>query len=44
MFDLLHKVEIKFKLEENIGTAEDSKVVVLILSLLHDIGMSVGLR
>jgi len=42
MLDILYKAGIKFKLEEEIGTAEDSKVVVLILSLLHDIGMSVG--
>lgn len=43
MFDILSKDGIKFNLEEeNIGTAEDSKVAVLISCLLHDIGMSVG--
>jgi len=39
MFDILHEAGIE---DENIGTAEDSKVAVLISSLLHDIGMSVG--
>lgn len=40
MFGLLHKDGIKFNLkEENISTAEDSKVAVLISSLLHDISM-----
>jgi len=43
MFDILHEAGIKFSIEEeNIGTAEDSKVAVLISSLLHDVGMSVG--
>ena len=43
MFDLLGEAGIKFSLEEdNIGTVEDSKVAVLISSLLHDVGMSVG--
>ncbi|MCG2761916.1 MAG: phosphohydrolase [Candidatus Atribacteria bacterium] len=43
MFDILSKGGIKFNLEEEkIGTAEDSKVAVLISSLLHDVGMSVG--
>jgi hypothetical protein len=43
MFDILTKGGIKFNLEEeNIGTAEDSKVAVLISSLLHDVGMSIG--
>ena len=43
MFDLLHKAGIKFSIEEeNIGSVEDSKVAVLISSLLHDVGMSVG--
>ena len=43
MFDILNKYGIKFSLEEEkIGTAEDSKVAVLIASLLHDVGMSVG--
>ncbi|MEA3475269.1 MAG: phosphohydrolase [Candidatus Cloacimonadota bacterium] len=41
MFDLLHKAGIKFNLEkEGIGTVEDSKIAVLIASLLHDIGMT----
>jgi len=43
MFDILSKAGIKFSIEEEkIGTAEDSKVAVLIASLLHDVGMSVG--
>jgi len=43
MFDILSKSGIKFNLEEEkIGTAEDGKVAVLIASLLHDVGMSVG--
>ena len=43
MFDILSKAGIKFSIEEEkIGTAEDSKVAVLISSLLHDVGMSVG--
>ncbi|GAB4115517.1 MAG: phosphohydrolase [Candidatus Caldatribacteriota bacterium] len=43
MFEILQQAGIKFSLEEeNIGTAEDSKIAVLIASLLHDIGMSVG--
>lgn len=42
MFDLLHKAGIKFKLKEDISTAENSKVVILILSLLHGNDMSVG--
>ncbi len=42
MFDLLKEANIKFNLEkEGIGTAEDSKIAVLIAALLHDIGMSV---
>lgn len=41
MFDLLSKAGIKFNLEkEGIGTVEDSKIAVLIASLLHDIGMT----
>lgn len=43
MFEILQQAGIKFSLEEeNIGTAEDSKIAVLMASLLHDIGMSVG--
>lgn len=43
MFDLLCQAEIKFCLEEEkIGTVEESKVAVLISSLLHDVGMSIG--
>jgi hypothetical protein len=43
MFDILSKDGIKFNLEEEkIGTIEDSKVAVLIASLLHDVGMSIG--
>ncbi len=43
MFDILSKAGIKFSIEEEkIGTAEESKVAVIISSLLHDIGMSVG--
>ncbi len=43
MFNLLHEAGIKFSIEEeNIGSVEDSKVAVLISSLLHDVGMSVG--
>jgi len=43
MFDILSKAGIKFSIEEEkIGTTEDSKVAVLIASLLHDVGMSVG--
>jgi len=43
MFDILSKAGIKFSIEEEkIGTAEDSKVAVLIASLLHDAGMSVS--
>jgi len=43
MFDLLNKAGIKFNLEEEkIGTVEESKIAVLISSLLHDVGMSVS--
>ncbi len=43
MLDLLTKAKIKLNLEkEGLGTAEDSKVAVLIASLLHDIGMTVS--
>ncbi len=43
MFDILSKAGIEFSIEEEkIGTVEDSKVAVLISSLLHDVGMSVG--
>lgn len=43
MLDLLTKAKIKLNMEkEGIGTAEDSKVAVLMASLLHDIGMTVS--
>ena len=43
MFDILSKGGIKFNLEEEkIGTVEESKIAVLISSLLHDIGMSIS--
>ncbi|MEO0238229.1 MAG: phosphohydrolase [candidate division WOR-3 bacterium] len=43
MFELLHHSGVKFNLEnEGVGTVEDSKVAVIIASLLHDIGMSVA--
>ncbi len=43
MFDILSKAGIKFCLEEEkISTVEESKVAVLIASLLHDVGMSVS--
>ena len=43
MFDILSRGGIKFNLEEEkIGNIEDSKVAVLISSLLHDVGMSIG--
>ena len=43
MFDLLHNAGIKFNLEkERIGSVEESKIAVLLSSLLHDIGMSVS--
>jgi len=43
MFDILNDAGIKFSIEEEkIGTAEESKVAVLVSSLLHDIGMSIG--
>ncbi len=43
MFDLLANSGVKFNLErEGIGTAEDSKIAVLLASLLHDLGMSIS--
>ncbi len=43
MFELLTQAKIKFNLEkEGVGSAEDSRVSVIIASLLHDIGMSVS--
>ncbi|MCD4818351.1 MAG: phosphohydrolase [Candidatus Cloacimonetes bacterium] len=43
MFELLAFAEIKFNLEkESLGTLEDSKIVVLIATLLHDLGMTVA--
>ena len=42
MFNLLLAANIKFNLEkEEIGSAEDSKIAVLIASLLHDLGMTI---
>ncbi len=43
MFDLLVNSRVKFNLEkEGTGTVEDSKISVLVASLLHDIGMTVA--
>ncbi len=43
MFDLLIDAGIKFNLKkEGIGTAEDSKIAVLVAALLHDIGMTIS--
>ncbi len=43
LFDLLVDAGVKFNLEqEEVGTQEDSRIAVLIATLLHDIGMSVG--
>ena len=43
MFDLLAASGVKFNLErEGIGTEEDSKIAVLLASLLHDLGMSIS--
>ena len=43
MFDLLNAAGIKLNLErERIGGVEESKIAVLLSSLLHDIGMSVS--
>ncbi|MBW6515222.1 MAG: phosphohydrolase [Candidatus Cloacimonetes bacterium] len=43
MLDLLTKANIKLNMEkERLGTADDSKVAVLLASLLHDIGMTVS--
>ena len=43
MFDLLKKAGVMFNLEkEGIGTCEDSKIAVLLASLLHDLGMTVS--
>ncbi|MEO0233922.1 MAG: phosphohydrolase [candidate division WOR-3 bacterium] len=43
MFELLHNAGVKFNLEnEGIGNVDDSKIAVIIASLLHDIGMSVS--
>ncbi|MDA3812706.1 MAG: phosphohydrolase [Candidatus Cloacimonetes bacterium] len=43
MFDLLTQAEIKLNLEkEHIGTAEDSKIAILIAAMIHDIGMTVS--
>lgn len=43
MADLLNAAGIKLNLEkEEIGTFEDSKVVLLLAGFMHDIGMSIG--
>jgi len=43
MFNLLTDADIKMNLEkEQIGTVEDSKIVVLVASLLHDFGMTIA--
>jgi len=43
MLDLLEKAGIKLNLEkEGIGNIEDSRTVVLIATLLHDIGMTIA--
>ena len=43
MFELLADAQIKMNLEqEEIGTSEDSRTVVLVASLLHDLGMTVA--
>ncbi len=43
MFDLLTKAGIKLNLEkENIGTADDSKIAVLVAAMIHDIGMTIS--
>ncbi|MBN1948238.1 MAG: phosphohydrolase [Candidatus Cloacimonetes bacterium] len=43
MFDLLAAAGIRFNLQtEGTGELEDSRVVVLVASLLHDVGMTVG--
>lgn len=43
MFDLLEQAEIKLNLEkERIGTAEDSKIAVIVAAMIHDIGMTIS--
>lgn len=43
MFDLLHNAGVAFNLEkEEQGTVEDSRIAVLVASLLHDLGMTVS--
>ena len=43
MFDLLNNANIVFNLEkEEQGTVEDSRIAVLVASLLHDLGMTVA--
>ena len=43
LMEIMNSAGIKFNLEsEKIGTIEDSMVVALIASFLHDIGMSIG--
>jgi len=42
MFDLLNEAEVKFNfVKEGFGTINDSRIIVLIASLLHDIGMTI---
>jgi len=43
MFDLLTQAEIKLNLEkEKIGTADDSKIAIIIAAMIHDIGMTIS--
>ena len=43
MFELLEQAEIKLNLEkERIGTAEDSKIAVIVAAMIHDIGMTIS--
>jgi metal-dependent HD superfamily phosphatase/phosphodiesterase len=43
MFNLLDDAKIVFNLEkEEQGTVEDSRIAVLVASLLHDLGMTVS--
>ena len=43
MFELLEKAGIKLNLEkERIGTADDSKIALIIAAMIHDIGMTIS--
>ena len=43
MFELLEKAGIKLNLEkERIGTADDSKIAIIIAAMIHDIGMTIS--